>query len=239
MRKLFLLVATLLVLCGQLHAQEQSGANLLPRSLRVLTYEEQKQLTPKRIVELLGEGNRRFVADDLTERVHSKQVRAAVSGQFPKAVVLSCLDSRIPVEDVFDCGIGDLFVARVAGNFSNTDIVGSMEFACKVVGSKVVLVLGHSDCGAVKGAIDGVELGNLTQVLNNIKPAIRRADDFKGEKTSSNKKYLEMVTEQNVRYTLERIRSTSPILREMEASGRIQIVGGVYNMETGAVKFLD
>lgn len=153
-------------------AVSDDGCGMEPLVESVLTKEEQDRLTPDKVLELLEEGNRRFVSGTLTSRDHSKQVREATKGQYPKAIILSCVDSRVPVEDVFDRGIGDVFVARVAGNFSNTDILGSMEFACKVSGSKLVLVLGHEHCGAVKGAIDGVELGNITPMLENIKPAV-------------------------------------------------------------------
>lgn len=206
---------------------------------RVLTQEEQANLTPEQVLTLLKEGNQRFVAGTLTARDHSKQVRDAALGQYPKAVILSCLDSRIPVEDVFDRGIGDIFVARVAGNFENTDILGSMEFACKVSGSKLVLVLGHESCGAIRGAIDGVELGNITAMLANIKPAIDHFKSYDGEKTSRNPEFVKMVTKQNVLATIDRIRTNSPILKEMELQGDIKIVGGIYNMETGQVDLLE
>lgn len=219
--------------------QSESTVDAKPLVVRVLTQQEQDDLTPKQVVKLLQEGNRRFVNGTLTSRDHSKQVRDAALGQFPKAVILSCLDSRIPVEDVFDRGIGDLFVARVAGNFENTDILGSMEFACKVSGSKLVFVLGHEHCGAVKGAIDGVELGNITPMLANIRPAVDHFTDYKGEKTSSNEEFVQMVTEQNVRATIDDIRSHSPILKKMESDGEIMIVGGIYDMNTGAIKFLE
>ena len=209
-----------------------------PLVVRVLTQEEQDQLTPNAVLELLMKGNGRFAAGTLTSRDHSKQVREAALGQFPKAVILSCLDSRIPVEDVFDRGIGDVFVARVAGNFENTDILGSMEFACRVSGSKLVFVLGHEHCGAIRGAIDNVELGNITAMLKNIRPAVDSFPDYKGEKTGTNEQFVQMVAEQNVRLTMERIREHSPILREMEAQGEIKIVGGIYKMETGVVKLL-
>ena len=201
-----------------------------------MTQEEQNQLTPDRVVEMLKEGNQRFVSGTLTARDHSRQVRAAAVGQFPKAIVLSCVDSRVPVEDVFDRGIGDMFVARVAGNFENTDILGSMEFATKVSGAKVVLVLGHYDCGAVKGAIDGVELGNITDMVANIRAAADHLASYEGEKTS---KFVRMVTEENVRKTIGDIREGSPILREMEDQGRIKIMGAVYDMASGAVHVLD
>jgi carbonic anhydrase len=165
-------------------------------------------------------------------------VRDAAPGQFPKAVVLSCLDSRIPVADVFDRGIGDLFVARVAGNFSNVDILGSMEYGCKVSGAKVILVLGHESCGAIKSAIDNVKLGNITAMLGNIRPAVERAKTFAGNKTSKNAEYVEKVAHENVLNTIENIRANSPILKEMETKGEIKIVGGYYDLHTGEVTFL-
>lgn len=205
------------------------------RADRVLTEPEQQALTPQQVLDLLYAGNRRFVQGDVTHRDHRAQIRAAAAGQWPKAVVLSCLDSRVPVEDVFDCGIGDLFVARVAGNFVNVDILGSMEFACKVVGAKVVYVLGHEHCGAVKGAIDRVELGNLTAVLRAIAPAADEVKAFEDERSSKNPDFVHRVAEQNVLRTVRRVRNESAILRELEASGAIRIVGGMYDMDTGEV----
>jgi carbonic anhydrase len=205
------------------------------RTDRVLTKDEQQALTPQQVLDLLAAGNRRFVEGDVTHRDHRAQIRAAVEGQWPKAVILSCLDSRVPVEDVFDCGIGDLFVARVAGNFVNVDILGSMEFACKVVGARVVYVLGHEHCGAVKGAIDRVELGNLTAVLRAIAPAADEVKDVPGERTSKNDRFVHRVAEENVRRTLRRIRAESAILRELEASGAVRLAGGMYDMDTGEV----
>lgn len=205
------------------------------RSDRVLTQPEQQAMSPQQVVDLLYAGNRRFVQGDITHRDHRAQIRAAASGQWPKAVVLSCLDSRVPVEDVFDCGIGDLFVARVAGNFVNVDILGSMEFACRVVGAKVVYVLGHEHCGAVKGAIDRVELGHLTAVLRAIAPAADEVADVEGERTSENPRFVHRVAEQNVLRTMRRVRNESAILRELEASGALRIAGGMYDMDTGEV----
>ncbi|MCR9231411.1 MAG: carbonic anhydrase family protein [bacterium] len=224
------------------NASENSSetiGDVKPLVNRVLTQEEQAQLTPEQVLTLLKEGNQRFVAGTLTARDHSKLVREAALGQYPKAVILSCLDSRIPVEDVFDRGIGDIFVARVAGNFENTDILGSMEFACKVSGSKLVFVLGHESCGAIRGAIDGVELGNITAMLANIKPAVEHFKDYEGEQTGQNPEFVKMVTKQNVLATIDRIRTNSPILKEMEQQGDIKIVGGIYNMDTGTVTMLE
>ncbi|MGI9443138.1 MAG: carbonic anhydrase family protein [Rubripirellula sp.] len=222
------------------YAEDQENeAGLLPREKRVMTREEQKALKPQEVLNLLKAGNQRFTLGTLTQRNHSKQIRAAVEGQFPKAVILSCVDSRVPVEDVFDCGIGDLFVARVAGNFANTDILGSMEFACKVSGSKVAVVLGHDNCGAVRAAIDRVELGNITKMLTRIEPAVASLEDYPGQKTSDDPKFLSKVIDRNVLMTISYIRKNSPILKMMEENGDIVIVGGVYDMNTGKVNFLD
>ena len=206
---------------------------------KVLTREEQDKLTPDEVIKMLKQGNRNFVSDTLTSRDHSMQVRAATNGQYPIAIVLSCVDSRVPVEDVFDRGIGDIFVARVAGNFANTDILGSMEYACKVSGSKLVLVLGHEYCGAIKSAIDGVELGNITPMLENIKPALDHFTEYTGDRTSQNDEYVHMVSEQNVRITIEYIRQNSPILKEMEQKAEIKIVGAMYDMDTAVVSFYE
>ena len=203
----------------------------------VLTEEEQAALTPDMVIQSLKEGNGRFTRNDLTQRNHSAQVRKSSNAQFPKAIVLSCVDSRVPVEDVFDRGIGDTFVARVAGNFINTDMLGSMEFACRVAGAKLIVVMGHENCGAIKAAIDDVELGNITPMLEKIQAA-RDEVDFDGEKSSSNAEYVHLVCERNVRNAIDDIRSQSIILSEMELSGAIKIVGAIYDMDTGKVSFL-
>nr|WP_041758106.1 carbonic anhydrase family protein [Psychroflexus torquis] len=205
---------------------------------KVLSKQEQDALTPDQVIKSLKEGNVRFTNNDLTKRDHSKQVRNSTLSQFPKAIVLSCVDSRVPVEDVFDRGIGDLFVARVAGNFVNEDILGSMEFACKVSGSKLILVMGHEHCGAIKAAIDDVKLGNITSMLGNIKPAVESIE-YAGERTSKNEEFVHMVCESNVKNTIDQIRINSPILKEMEANGEIKIVGSVYDMDNGKVVWLE
>lgn len=204
----------------------------------VLSEEERNALTPDEIIQSFKEGNERFMNNDLTARDHSAQVRKSAIGQYPKAVVLSCVDSRVPVEDVFDRGIGDIFVGRVAGNFVNEDLLGSMEFGCKVSGSKVVLVLGHEYCGAVKAAIDDVKLGNITTMLSNIRPAVEKTI-YEGDRTSKNHEFVEKVCENNVLRTMEQIRLNSPILKEMEDNGEIKIVGGVYDMDSGKVSFME
>lgn len=210
---------------------------ITPLIEKVLTADEQAALTPDVVITGLKEGNKRFVEGELTARDHTVQIRKTVDGQFPKAVILSCVDSRVPVEDVFDKGIGDIFVARVAGNFVNEDILGSMEFGCKVSGSKVILVLGHEHCGAVKAAVDDVKLGNITAMLSKIRPAVESVV-YDGDRTSKNAEFVHLVCESNVRKTIQDIRTKSPILKEMEDQGEIKIIGGVYDMDTGEVDFL-
>jgi len=243
----FLLTAVLLVTiisCQNSADQTKSSEDpttveVTPLVYKVLTAEEQAALTPDKILAALKAGNKRFMNNEITARDHSAQVRNSTMGQYPKAVILSCLDSRVPVEDVFDLGIGDIFVGRVAGNFVNEDLLGSMEFGCKVAGSKLILVLGHEHCGAVKAAIDDVELGNITAMLSKIKPAVELVSDFKGEKTSKNEAFVHEVCESNVKNTINQIRINSPILKEMEDNGEIKIVGAVYDLDDGEVTFLD
>ena len=204
----------------------------------VMTKEQQAALTPDAVLQDFIEGNKRFHSGVKTVRDHSEQIRKAVPGQFPKAVVLSCLDSRVPVEDVFDQGLGDIFVGRVAGNFVNEDLLGSMEFACKVAGAKLILVMGHQHCGAVKSAIDDVKLGNITAMLAKIKPAVQMSQDFAGEKTRKNDECVEHVSENNVKYAMQQIREKSPILKEMENKGEIKIVGAFYRLTDGTLEFV-
>ena len=204
-----------------------------------ITKENQDALAPSKVLVDLLEGNNRFT-DAKNEQVdYLSQVKETESGQFPKAVILSCIDSRVPVELIFDQSIGDVFVARVAGNFENVDILGSMEYSCKVAGSKLVFVLGHESCGAVKAACDGVELGNITEMLSKITPAVQMASKtIVGETNSSNKEFVDKTIVNNVNLTINRIREKSPILKEMEDDGEIQIVGGVYYLSTGKVEML-
>jgi carbonic anhydrase len=208
-----------------------------PSHDRVLTAEEQKTLTPDAVLQNLKEGNKRFINNNLTYRDHSAMVRKAAAGQYPKAVVISCIDSRVPVEDLFDKGIGDLFVGRVAGNFVNEDLLGSLEYSCKVAGAKLVVVLGHGSCGAIKAAIDTVKMGNITAMLTKIQPAVAEAQNFAGEKTSKNYVFVNYVARKNVLHTIEIIRTQSPILKEMEEKGEIKIVGAFYDLKTGEVAF--
>ena len=220
-------------------SEDATTVEVTPLVYKVLTAEEQAALTPEKILAALKAGNKRFMRNEITARDHSAQVRNSTKGQFPKAVILSCLDSRVPVEDVFDRGIGDIFVGRVAGNFVNEDLLGSMEFGCKVAGAKLILVMGHEHCGAVKAAIDDVELGNITAMLSKIKPAVELVSDFEGEKTSKNEAFVHAVCESNVKNTINQIRINSPILKEMEDNGEIKIVGAVYDLDDGEVTFLD
>jgi len=210
-----------------------------PLDSHVMTKEEQAKLTPDEVLNQFKEGNKRFHSGNETRRNHSEQVRKSAPGQFPKAMVLSCLDSRVPVEDVFDQGIGDVFVGRVAGNFVNEDLLGSMEFACKVAGAKMILVMGHQHCGAIKGAIDDVKLGNITAMLANLKPAVAASQDFQGEKISSNPAFMKRVNENNIRLTLAKIREKSPILKEMEEKSEIKIVGAFYRLTDGTLEFVE
>lgn len=207
---------------------------------RVLSAEEQARLTPDSVLSILKEGNRDFMEDRLTIRNNSERVREAALGQYPKAAIVSCLDSRVPVEDVFHRGIGDIFVARVAGNIVNEDILGSLEFACKVSGAKLIVVLGHEHCGAIKSAIDDVKLGNITGLLNKIQPAVGLARaSYGGEQTSKDPGFVDAVCTHNVEHAIEVIRTESPILKEMEDKGEIKIIGGIYHMETGRVDFME
>ena len=185
-------------------------------------------------------GNMRYVAGEVSDPNIKASIAAAASGQFPQAVILSCLDSRVPVELVFDVGIGDVFVGRVAGNVENVDQLGSMEFATKAAGAKLVMVLGHEACGAVKGACDGVELGNLTALLAKIQPAVDAVEGFEADqRNSKNADFVEKVVEKNVRMTVADIRKDSPVLAEAEKAGEIMIVGAIYSLQDGSVTLLE
>ncbi|NBC27426.1 MAG: carbonic anhydrase [Bacteroidetes bacterium] len=205
----------------------------------VMTKEDQEALTPEEIIERLKEGNERYINNELTLRNYQEQVSKTSGGQYPEAVIISCIDSRVPVEHVFDRGVGDIFVARVAGNFVNEDILGSTEFGTAVAGSKVVVVLGHESCGAVKSAIDDVRLGNITAMLSKIKPAVEMTDDYEGEMSTDNNDYVTEVVNNNVQHTIEQMRERSSILADLEANGEIVIAGAFYDLDTGKVTFLD
>jgi carbonic anhydrase len=200
--------------------------------MSTLTKEIQDSISPNRAVEMLKEGNQRFLEKNEHDRDLHIQVQNTSDGQFPYAVVLSCIDSRVPVELVFDQGVGDVFSARVAGNIINEDILGSIEYACGVAGSKAILVLGHTKCGAVTAACKGVELGNITALLSKVKPAIANVQETDGEVE------VEEVTKANVNQSIKEIRENSSMLADLENEGKIKIVGAVYHVEDGRVSYL-
>jgi carbonic anhydrase len=199
--------------------------------------ETQSSVTPDVALEILKEGNERFVKNLKANRNLLQQVNETSKGQFPFATILSCIDSRTSAELIFDQGLGDIFSIRIAGNILNEDILGSMEFATKVMGTKILVVLGHTKCGAVVGACNHVEMGNLTTLLNKIQPAIYQEKETVENRTGSNEKFVKNVTEINVFLTIDRIRRESPIIAELEQNGAIKIIGGLYDVENGKVDF--
>jgi carbonic anhydrase len=201
-----------------------------------LTKVQREKLTPDEIIALMKQGNQRFRLGKESPHDYLAQQRASVKGQYPAAMILSCIDSRAPAETIMDLGIGDCFNARVAGAIANDDIIGSMEFACKVAGAKVVVVMGHTGCGAVKGAIDNVQLGHLTALLGKIRPAMS-ATNYDGERSAKNYDFVDAVARKNVELTMAEIHRRSAVLEDLEGSGAIKIVGAMYNLETGLVEF--
>ena len=218
------------VATGAVHAETASVA---------LTREAQAAITPGKALEMLKQGNERFVSGKAIERDYLAQVKQTSKGQFPFAAVVSCLDSRIPPAIVFDRGIGDLFVARVAGNFVNDDILGSLEFATKLAGTKLIVVMGHTECGAIKGACDGAQLGLLTTTLANINPAVKAVQGDYAPRSSQNAKFVQAVTEMNVQLTMQTLRERSVVLREMIDNGDIGLVGAMYDVSTGKITFYE
>lgn len=201
-----------------------------------LSKEERDNMTPDAVIEHLKQGNLRFRENRPAQHDYIEQKRTTAGGQFPAAVILSCIDSRAPAEIILDTGIGETFNSRVAGNISNSDILGSMEFACAVAGAKLVLVMGHTACGAVRGAIDNAELGNLTGLLEKIKPAIDKTE-YTGEREGSNYDFVDAVARKNVELTIEEIRKNSPVLKDLEDKNKIKIVGSMYHLVGGNVDF--
>lgn len=195
-------------------------------------------MTPQQIIDEMKHGNARFQKGERKPRNYLREQRASAAGQYPAAVLLSCIDSRAPAEVIMDLGIGDIFNCRVAGNIENPDILGSMEFACKLAGAKVVVVMGHTACGAIKGAIANAELGNLTGLLDKIKPAVE-ATQYSGERSATNYDFVDAVARKNVEMTVANIRRDSTVLAEMEKSSAIDIVGAMYNLKTGALTFYE
>jgi len=202
-----------------------------------LTKEQRDSMTPSQVIDELKKGNERFRTGKMAPRNYLAEKRASAAGQYPAAVILGCVDSRVPAEIIFDAGIGDTFNGRVAGNVVNDDLLGSMEFACAASGAKLVLVLGHTACGAIKGAIDDVVLGNLTGLLARIKQAIPETK-FEGEKSSKNAAYVDAVARTNVKLAIENIRRRSSVLADLEKKGSIQITGAMYNLVNGIVDFV-
>jgi carbonic anhydrase len=253
MRKLTLQVSTVLAVLFLTSCQEakktdntdnqKTNAEVVEKKVvsSILTAEEQAGMTPAEIVGRLKKGNENFVNNNLTQRDHSAQRRKATIGQYPKAIVLSCVDSRVPVEDVFDLGIGDIFVARVAGNIENADIVGSMEFATAVAGSKLVIVMGHTACGAVKSTIDEVDakalgMNSLAALIDEIQPAVKETV-FEGDRTTKSEEFTDLVIKNNAMRTVKNIREQSLTMAKMEDEGNIMIVSAVYDMASGKVVF--
>jgi len=223
--------------CAATQLLSASALQLATSLTGSLTKERRDSMTPAEVIEQLKKGNERFRTGKMAARNYLAEQKASAAGQYPAAVVLGCLDSRVPAEIVFDTGIGDAFIGRVAGNIVNDDMLGSMEFGCKVSGAKLVLVLGHTACGAVKGAIDDVVLGNLTGLLARIKPAVAETK-FDGDRSSKNPAYVDAVARTNVMLTVSEIRRRSPILEEMEKSGSIRIAGAMYDLGSGSADFL-
>jgi carbonic anhydrase len=231
---------TLLASIAGVSAATALGA-VLPAGMRLahaqtLTREQRDQLTPQQALEMLRRGNERFRTGQMQAHDYLAQKRAPVSGQYPAAAILSCIDSRAPAEIILDTGIGDTFNARIAGNISNDDLLGSLEFACAAAGARLILVMGHTSCGAIKGAIDGVELGHLTELLHKIKPAVP-ATTYGGERSSRNGAFVDEVAATNVRRTVAEIRARSSVLAGLEKDGKIAIVGSMYHLQGGRVEF--
>lgn len=220
-------------------AAAMAAVTLAPRAAEAasLTQAQRDAMTPDQVIEMMKQGNARFRAGKPQEHDYLAQKRSSAAGQFPAAVILSCIDSRAPAEIILDAGIGDTFNGRIAGNISNDDLLGSMEFACAAAGAKVVLVMGHTACGAVAGAIDNVELGNLTGLLKVIKPAVA-ATEYSGERTGKNPEFVDAVAKTNVQHTIDSIRKNSPILADLEKQGKIKIVGSMYDLSNGMLTFL-
>jgi len=207
--------------------------------MKTITKEMQSAITPALALEILKDGNKRFVSNLKVNRNLLQQANETSDGQHPFAVILSCIDSRTSAELIFDQGLGDVFSVRIAGNIINEDILGSMEFGCKVAGAKIIVVLGHTKCGAIKGACDNVALGNLTSLISKIKPAVEQEMTTTGNRNSSNSIFVENVAELNVSLSVKNILLNSPIIAEMVKNGDIGIVGGIHDITTGEVKFFE
>ena len=213
------------------------SGNAVSAECPAMSKKAQMAMTPEQALQSLKDGNERFIKGKMLNCDLMAQVRATASGQFPYAIVLGCIDSRVPPELVFDQGIGDIFSPRIAGNFANTDIIGSMEFATKLAGSKLIVVLGHTECGAIKGACDHAQLGNLTHTLSNITPAVEAVKDVEGERTSKNSSFVQKVADKNVHLTVQALTKRSDVLNGLVEEKRLKIVGAMHNVDTGKVSF--
>jgi carbonic anhydrase len=226
-----------LVAAGAMSGLAQYARAAQPEAV-AQTKESQAAITPQKALQMLKDGNARFVEGKMLQRDYIQQVKATAAGQFPFAALVSCIDSRESAQLTFDQGIGDAFSARIAGNFVNDDMLGSLEFACAVTGAKLILVVGHSECGAIKGACDDVVLGNLTQTLANLKPAVAAVSGFESDRTSANAAFVQAVADKNVELTIQRIRQRSSILATMADKGEIVIEGAMYDVHSGKVSFM-
>ena len=229
------------LLRGTLAAAGSAAVGMLtltpaPAAAAAMTQAQRDKLTPDDVLQMMKRGNQRFRAGKPQAHDYLAQKRASAAGQFPAAVIVGCIDSRVPAEIVLDTGIGETFNARVAGNIANDDTIGSVEFACVVTGAKLVLVMGHTACGAIKGAIDNAQLGSLTGLLEQIKPAVA-ATDYSGDRSSKNATFVDAVARTNVMHAAKALRSHSPDLARLEQEGRIRIVGSMYDLSTGEVEF--
>ncbi|HHF7365905.1 TPA: carbonic anhydrase family protein [Legionella bozemanae] len=207
--------------------------------MKTLKKEDQLNITPDEAVDLLKRGNERFIQNLRFNRNLLQQVNETAEAQYPFATILSCIDSRTPAELIFDQGLGDIFSIRIAGNIVNDDIIGSLEFACKLAGSKLIVVLGHTNCGAIKGACDEAQLGYLTQLLDKIKPAISLEKSFKENRNGSNLAYVNEVTKINIKNSIQNILNKSSVIKELKDQGTIKIIGGLYDVASGEVLFFD
>ena len=227
---------TLLAGAGALVGLVLSGLPSGGALAQAMTKEQRDSMTPDQIIDMMKAGNQRFKTGTMKDRDWLAKLKTTAAGQYPVAVLLSCIDSRAPAEIVLDMGLGDVFNSRIAGNVADVDVLGGMEFACKLAGAKVILVMGHTACGAVAGAIAGAELGNLTALLSKIKPAVAKTT-FDGDRSATNPNFVDAVARTNVLLTMAAIRVDSPVLAEMEKQGSIKIVGSMYDLKSGSVEF--
>ena len=239
-----MVICCLLIACGdrsQQTAKEPTSGTTPPPPLRtkVMKSADQKALAPDQIIQDLQKGNLHYQHDQRTPMDDTAMIHDATGGQYPEAFVLACMDSRVPVEEIFDKGIGDLFVGRVAGNIIDEDVLGSMEYGCRIAGAKLIVVLGHESCGAIKAAIEKEELGNVTALLKRLKPAIKAAESVPGTHNTENPEYVKTVVQENIRNSIEDIMLKSPVLKDMVVKGEIKIIGAYYSLHTGEVTFLN